>query len=136
MNKRKRLSGIFGAVSLGVLAAIALAAGGASSDGPSLGTDTGVTAPPTVRPAKIIGRVTSADATADLSGVHVVLHRDGKPTQRTVTNDKGYFQFERVAPGRFGVAAAKKDVGGGREIGAVKPGDTARVQIELKKRPE
>ena len=31
------------------------------------------------------------------------------------------------------IAAAKKDVGGGRELSAVKPGDTARVQIELKK---
>jgi hypothetical protein len=86
-----------------------------------------------VKPSKLVGRVVSADPAADLSGVHVALIRDGKATQRTMTNEKGQFVFEKIAPGRFGVVAAKKEVGTGRELGAVRPGDTVRVQIELKK---
>lgn len=135
MINRKHLFGLFGVASLGVIAAVALAAGGVSTTGPALeGGATGATpTAPSVRPSKVVGRVVSADPAADLSGVHVALIRDGKATHRTMTNEKGQFVFEKVAPGRFGIAAAKKDVGGGRELSAVKPGDTARVQIELKK---
>lgn len=135
MIKRKHLVGLVGVASLGVIAAVALAAGGVSTTGPTLeGGATGATpTTPSVKPSKVIGRVVSADPAADLSGVRVVLIRDGKATQHTMTNEKGQFVFEKIAPGRFGVAAAKKDVGAGRELGAVKPGDTARVQIELKK---
>lgn len=134
MTNRKQLFGLIGMASLGVIAAVALAAGGVSTTGPALegGTTTGATVP-SVKPSKIVGRVVSADPAADLSGVHVALIRDGKATQRTMTNDKGQFVFDKVAPGRFGIAAAKREVGAGRELSAVKPGDTARVQIELKK---
>ena len=136
MINRKRLTGLAGVASLGVLAALAIAAGGVSVTGPSLegSTTTGATPTnPSVKPSKVVGHVVSADTTADLKGVRVVLLRDGKATQHTMTNEKGQFVFEKVAPGRFGVAAAKKDLGAGREVAAVKPGDTARVQIELKK---
>lgn len=134
MISRKHLFGLVGVASLGVIAAVALAAGGVSTTGPALeGGTTGATPGPSVKPSKVVGRVVSADPAADLSGVHVAIIRDGKATQHTLTNDKGQFVFEKVAPGRFGIAAAKKDVGGGRELSAVKPGDTARVQIELKK---
>lgn len=129
MKCRRILGLLVGSVSLGVMAAVALAAGGVSAVGPTLeGT---ATAP--VKPSKIVGRVVSADAAADLSGVHVTLVRDGKPAQRTVTDGKGHFSFDRVAPGRFGIVAAKREVGAGRELSAVRPGDTVRVQIELRK---
>lgn len=133
MNSRKRLSGWFGFMSLGVLAAIALAAGGVSTTAPGDEGSTGLTAPPTVKPGTIIGKVASLDPAADLGGVHVALVRDGKATQRTMTNAKGEFKFEKVAPGRFVIAAAKKDVGAGRELGGVRPGDTARVLVKLHK---
>lgn len=133
MKHRKQLFGLVGMASLGVIAAVALAAGGVSTTGPALeGGTTGATVP-SVKPSKIVGRVVSADPAANLSGVHVALYRDGKQTQRTMTNDKGQFVFDKVAPGRFGIAAAKREVGAGRELSAVKPGETARVQIELKK---
>lgn len=133
MNCRKRVSGFFGFVSLSVLAAIALAAGGVSSTVPGDEGVTGITAPPTVKPGVIMGKVVSADPKADLGGVHVALIRDGKATQRTMTNRDGLFKFERVAPGRFVIAAAKREVGAGREPGGVRPGETARVLVKLHK---
>lgn len=133
MNSRNRVSGWLGFMSLGVLAAVALAAGGVSATAPGEEGSTGLTAPPTVKPGTIIGKVASADPTADLSGVHVAVVRDGKATQHTMTNAKGEFKFDKVAPGRFVIAAAKKDVGVGRELGGVRPGETARVLVKLRK---
>lgn len=133
MDCRKRVSGFFGFVSLSVLAAIALAAGGVSSTTPADEGTIGITAPPTVKPGVIMGKVVSADPSANLGGVHVALVRDGKATQRTMTNEQGQFKFDKVAPGRFVIAAAKREVGAGRELGGVRPGETARVLVKLHK---
>jgi hypothetical protein len=133
MNSRKCRSGWFGFAALSVMAAIALAAGGVSSTAPGMEGTTTVTAPPTVKPGVVIGKVVSADPTANLSGVHVALVRDGKAMQRTMTNEKGEFKFDKVAPGRFTIAAAKREVGSGRELSGVRPGETARVLVKLRK---
>lgn len=130
MNRRKTAS----ILSLAFLCAVSVAsiAQTTRSNAPS---EAGVVSPDASRqPAAIVGRVKSEDPAANLRGVVVVLHRDGRPVARTVTNDKGEFRFLGIRPGPFALTAAKPEVGGGIARGVAKPGEPTRVQIELKKR--
>ncbi|MGH7244441.1 MAG: carboxypeptidase-like regulatory domain-containing protein [Phycisphaerales bacterium] len=97
-----------------------------SADSPSTTT-------PVVRPGHVLGVVTSADAHANLQGVVVQLIRDQRVVDRTLTNKDGKFAFPNIRPGHFQIAAEKRGVGVGHQPGDVKPAETVRIEIALKK---
>lgn len=84
-------------------------------------------------PGHLLGKVSSADPAAELRGVVVTLVREQHPVARTITNSDGKFAFANIRAGHFVVVAEKRGVGVGRQPGDVKPGETVRVAIELKK---
>ncbi|MBX3380185.1 MAG: carboxypeptidase regulatory-like domain-containing protein [Phycisphaeraceae bacterium] len=117
-----------------VLVAVAVASGSIAAGVSTRGTaEVPASDAPSIRPGHVVGVVKSANADADLRGVAVVLVRDQHVVDRTVTNRDGKFTLPNIRPGRFVIAAEKRGVGAGREAANVKPGETARVQIELKK---
>ncbi|MBX3388901.1 MAG: carboxypeptidase regulatory-like domain-containing protein [Phycisphaeraceae bacterium] len=113
-----------------VVAAASIAAGVRTNTPPDSASGT---APAVPSPGHVLGRVSSADPAAELRGVVVTLVRDHQAVGRTVTNSDGKFAFPNVRPGPFTIVAEKRGVGVGRQAGGVKPGETVRVAIELKK---
>jgi len=91
------------------------------------------TNPAVPRPGHVLGQISSTDSSADLRGVAIALVRDGHVVDRTFTNAGGRFAFPNIRPGHFVILAEKRGVGVGRQPGDVKPGETVKVSIELKK---
>ena len=91
------------------------------------------TNPAVPRPGHVLGQISSADSSADLRGVAIALVRDGHVVDRTFSNAAGKFAFPNIRPGHFVIAAEKRGVGVGHQPGDVRPGETVRVAIELKK---
>lgn len=84
-------------------------------------------------PGKIVGTVVDADGKA-VAGAQVVLKHGDHEIAHVRTNAEGHYVFPNVRPGRFVVQAGKLGVGRGRESAAVRPGETVRVRITLKKK--
>ncbi|MBL8762298.1 MAG: carboxypeptidase regulatory-like domain-containing protein [Phycisphaerae bacterium] len=83
-------------------------------------------------PGKIVGIVVDADG-SPVAEAHVVLTHGDRVVARAMTDADGKYVFERVRPGRYLLQAGKREVGRGRERAAVRPGETVRVRIMLKK---
>lgn len=83
-------------------------------------------------PGKVAVSVVDGDG-KPVAGALVELRRSRHLISHGRTNAEGVYVFERVRPGRFGVDAAKREVGRGRAAAEVKSGETTRVEITLKK---
>ena len=85
-----------------------------------------------LRPGRIVGQVVDT-AGAPVEGANVVLWHADRVVARAVSGADGRFEFARVRPGRYVVAAGKAGVGRGREPVAVKPGEVSTVKIALRR---
>ena len=131
-----KLTGLLGLLSVGVasyVGVLSIASGAPSSLSVSASNPSETPSTPAVKPAHILGMVGSKAAGASLQGVIVTLVRDGKPTQRALTNKDGKFVFAEVKPGPFQIVAEKRGVGIGHVGGLAKPDEVVKVAIELKK---
>ncbi|MCC6969168.1 MAG: carboxypeptidase regulatory-like domain-containing protein [Phycisphaerales bacterium] len=84
-------------------------------------------------PGKIVGTVVDADG-KPVADAHVVLKHGDKVVAHMRTNAEGHYAFKDLRPGRYLVQAGKAEVGRGQERAAVRPGETVRVRITLKKK--
>lgn len=82
---------------------------------------------------KIVGTVVDADG-KPVADARVVLKHGDKVIAHIRTNADGHYVFRDVRPGRYHLEAGKLDVGRGRELAVVHPGQTVRVKITLKKK--
>jgi Carboxypeptidase regulatory-like domain len=83
-------------------------------------------------PGKIVGIVIDdqGEPVAD-ANVSIGAPGSGPGGQKTKSNEKGVFVFEKVKPGKVVVFGAKEGVGAGKAEVAVKPGETAEVKIVI-----
>jgi hypothetical protein len=87
------------------------------------------------KPGRVVGIVVTGEAGSPtrVADANVALIVRDKVFARTKTNDKGEFSFDRVPPGRHEIRAEKRDVGAGKDPAPVKPTETTRTRIILRK---
>ena len=87
------------------------------------------------KPGRVVGIVVTGEAGSPtrVADANVVVIVNDKVFARTKTNEKGEFSFNRGPPGRQEVRAETKDVGAGKDASPVKPTETTRTRIILRK---
>ena len=83
-------------------------------------------------PGRVVGTVVDADGNP-VADAHVVLKHGEKVIAHVRSNADGHYVFKDIRPGRYHLQAGKQGVGRGHAPALVRPGETVRVKITLKK---
>ncbi|MCC6677266.1 MAG: carboxypeptidase regulatory-like domain-containing protein [Phycisphaerales bacterium] len=85
------------------------------------------------RPGRIAGIVVNSERQPVAGAQVALINAAGEVVRRTETSAEGRYMFERVHPGPWLVRARKVDIGIGQERTAVRPGETVRVPVMLRR---